>query len=114
MLYIIFHPFVAMKMAYGINISYCILILMQILYQAKRPLWESNSHQFDSENSMILCASSYSNPSIPLFTFIFCIIYSIYSLLFTIDSSSISSDIGISLLIFLGGYDGNEAIEEKE
>ena len=78
-LYIIFHPFVAMKMAYGINISYCILILMQILYQAKRPLWESNSHQFDSENSMILCASSYSNPSIPLFTFIFCIIYSIYS-----------------------------------
>ena len=81
LLYIIFHPFVAMKITYGVNFSYCILVLMQILYQAPRPSWHINFYQKDSknENPMIICAASFSNPSIPLFSFIFCTVYSIYS-----------------------------------
>ena len=54
---------------------------MQILYQAPRPSWHINFYQKDSknENPMIICAASFSNPSIPLFSFIFCTVYSIYS-----------------------------------
>ena len=81
LLYIIIHPFVAMKITYGLNFSYCILVLMQILYQSRRPNWDDNSDQKDSvkNNQMIICVASFSNPSIPLFTFIFCTIYSLYS-----------------------------------
>lgn len=81
LLYIIFHPFVAMKIMYGINFSYCILVLMQILYQSRRPSWDSITNENDQKekNSIIICESSFSNPSIPLFTFIFCILYSAYS-----------------------------------
>jgi len=81
LLYIIFHPFVAMKITYGVNISYCILVLMQILYQSRRPSWDDNSDQKDSikNSQMIICESSFSNPCPPLFTFIFCTVYSLYS-----------------------------------
>ena len=81
LLYILFHPFVAMKITYGVNVSYCILVLMQILYQSRRPSWDNNSDPKDILNNsqIIICESSFSNPSSPLFTFIFCLLYSLYS-----------------------------------
>ena len=81
LLYIVLHPFVAMKITYGINFSYCVLVLMQILYQSRRPSWDSNSEIKDSLNDtqIIICEASFSNPSSPLYTFIFCTIYSLYS-----------------------------------
>jgi len=81
LLYIIFHPFVAIKITYGVNFSYCILVLMQILYQSRRPSWDDNSDKKDpiKNSQMIICESSFSNPSSPLFTFIFCTVYSLYS-----------------------------------
>lgn len=76
-LYIVFHPFVSMKVIYGLNISYCIIVFMQILYQSRRPSWDINIAE--KNNQMIICESTFSNPSISLFNFIFCSVYSLYS-----------------------------------
>lgn len=82
-LYIVFHPLVAMKIIYGFNFSYCIIILLQILYQNRRPSWEDNlEHGGENEKlnqNIIICEASFSNPSSSLFNFIFCSIYSLYS-----------------------------------
>lgn len=81
LLYTVLHPFLAMKIIYGINFSYCILVFLQIVYQSRRPSWENNPNEKDSiyGRKMIICESSFSNPSIPLFNFIFCLLYSLYS-----------------------------------
>ena len=75
-LYTLFHPFIAMKVIYGaINFFYC-LILMQILYQSKRPSWE----EWDNKNDTIIeCEASFSSPCTSLFIFIFYTVYSLYS-----------------------------------
>lgn len=82
-LYMVFHPLVAMKIIYGVNYSYFILVLLQILYQSRRPSWEDNlEHGAENEllnENIIICEASFSNPSSSLFNFIFCSIYSVYS-----------------------------------
>ena len=80
-LYTILHPFVAMKIIYGVNFSYCILVFLQLVYQSRRPIWENDPNEKDSifGNQMIICESTFSNPSIPLFNFMFCLLYSLYS-----------------------------------
>ena len=79
----VFHPLVAMKIIYGVNYSYFILVLLQILYQSRRPSWEDNlEHGAENEllnENIIICEASFSNPSSSLFNFIFCSIYSVYS-----------------------------------
>ena len=79
-LYTLFHPFVAMKVIYGaINFFYC-LILMQILYQGKRPSWEEWESKNDKyKDTIIECEASFSSPSTSLFIFIFYTVYSLYS-----------------------------------
>ena len=81
LLYTILHPFVAMKIIYGVNFSYCILVFLTIVYQSRRPIWENDPKEKDSVfgKKMIFCESSFSNPSIPLFNFMFCLLYSLYS-----------------------------------
>ena len=79
-LYTLFHPFVAMKVIYGaINFFYC-LILMQILYQGKRPSWEEWEYKNDKyKDTIIECEASFSSPCTSLFIFIFYTVYSLYS-----------------------------------
>jgi hypothetical protein len=70
-----------MKIIYGVNFSYCILVFLQLVYQSRRPIWENDPNEKDSifGNQMIICESTFSNPSIPLFNFMFCLLYSLYS-----------------------------------
>ena len=102
-LYITFHPFVAMKITYGLNISYCILVLMQILYQNRRPSWDDNSDEKDSPKNtqIIICESSFSNPSTPLFTFIFCVVYSLYSYRHYYASPRTHMNIFLKIVLFI-------------
>ena len=80
LLYTVFHPFIALKVIFGaINFFYC-LILMQILYQNKRPSWEEYDNKNEKYKDIIIeCEASFSNPCISLFIFIFYTIYSLYS-----------------------------------
>ena len=53
---------------------YFILVLLQILYQSRRPSWEDNlEHGGENEllnENIIICEASFSNPSSSLFNFI--------------------------------------------
>lgn len=79
-LYTLFHPFIAMKVIYGaINFFYC-LILIQILYQSRRPSWEEYDNKNEKYKDVIIeCEASFSSPCTSLFIFIFYTIYSLYS-----------------------------------
>lgn len=79
-LYTLFHPFIAMKMIYGtINIFYC-MVLMQIMFQSRRPSWEEWEIKDKTyKDEIIECEASFSSPSINLFIFIFNAIYSLYT-----------------------------------
>ena len=82
LLYTIFHPFISMKVIYGANISFYCLILMQILYQSRRPSWdewEGNENDTSFKDIILECEASFSNPSSSLFVFIFYTIYSLYA-----------------------------------
>lgn len=82
LLYTLFHPFIAMKVIYGANILLYSLILMQILYQSRRPSWDQwqvNNKASLNEDIIIECEASFSSPSSSLFIFIFYTIYSLYS-----------------------------------
>ena len=82
LLYTLFHPFIAMKVIYGANISFFCVILMQIMYKSRRPSWEKwEGDKIDSsyKDIIIECESSYGNPSSSLFIFIFYSIYSLYA-----------------------------------
>ena len=46
LLYTVFHPFIAMKIIFGANVSFYCIILMQILYKSRRPSWE----EWDTNN----------------------------------------------------------------
>ena len=79
-LYTLFHPFIAMKMIWStINIFYC-LVLMQMMFQSRRPSWEEWEIKDKTyKDEIIECEASFSSPSINLFIFIFNAIYSLYT-----------------------------------
>ena len=82
LLYTVFHPFIAMKIIFGANVSFYCIILMQILYKSRRPSWEewgTNNKNKKNHDIIIECEASFSNPSSPLFLFTFYSIYSLYT-----------------------------------
>lgn len=105
LLYTLFHPFIAMKVIYGaINFFYC-LILMQILYQSRRPSWEEwdiNDNDKSYQDKIIECEASFSNPCNTLFTFIFYTIYSLYSYkqFYSLPHTHMNAILKIILLFF--------------
>ena len=81
-LHTLFHPFVSMKIIFGVNFYFYCLILMQMLYKSRRPSWEQweGHYKIESNKNIIIeCEASFSSPSSSLFIFIFYIIYSLYS-----------------------------------
>ena len=107
-LYVVLHPFVSMKVIYGLNIANFIIVFMQMLYQSRRPFWDINITE--KESKMIICESSFSNPSISLFNFIFCFVYSLYSSIhfYALPRTHINVVVKIILLIIFISLLGTE------
>ena len=76
-LYIIFHPFIALKMIYIVCIMLYIISISKCFYQSYRPLWEEDIGG-NSENDIIECETSFSNPSGSIFIIHFYFLYSIF------------------------------------
>lgn len=78
----VFHPFIALKITYSINIFHYFLVLLECFNQSKRPSWETwptDGEDSSFRNKIIECDASFSNPSESLFNFIFFYIYSLFS-----------------------------------
>ena len=76
-LYIVFHPFIALKLIYSVCIILYIIIIFKCFYQSKRPLWEEDIGD-NSENHIIKCETSFGNPSAYIFIIHFYFLYSIF------------------------------------
>jgi hypothetical protein len=77
LLYIILHPFIALKLIYSACILFYILIFVKCFYQSKRPLWEEGMSE-DDDNDIIKCDTSFSNPSGGIFIINFYFMYSFF------------------------------------
>ena len=76
-LYINFHPFIALKLIYSVCIIFYIISIVKCFYQSNRPLWEEDIRG-NSENPIIECETSFSNPSESIFIIHFYFLYSIF------------------------------------
>lgn len=62
--YILFHPFRAVKIVFSLCICSYVLVLMRLLYQAARPFWYLRQE-------VVECNLSYANPSLTTFNSLF-------------------------------------------
>ena len=67
-IYLIFHPFIGLKLILVSTIFHYIITILQIIYKAHRPFW-------DIEQPEISCRNSYPNPSI---SFFYCSFFYLY------------------------------------
>jgi len=75
-LYILFHPYITLKIIFSSGTLYYILIMMKCINQSKRPLWEK---MVDNEiNDIIKCETSFSSPSEGIFFITLYFIYPIF------------------------------------
>lgn len=77
LLYVIFHPFIALKLIYSVCTLFYILIIVKCFAQNRRPLWEEGIGG-SNENDIIVCETSFSNPSGSIFIINFYFLYSIF------------------------------------
>ena len=75
--YILFHPFIALKIIYSVSILFYLLIIVKCFSQSKRPLWEEDIGG-NNDNDIIVCETSFSNPSGSIFIINFYFLYSIF------------------------------------
>ena len=81
-LYSIFHPFIGLKLIFGLSISHYVLMLLKIFYHSERPSWynwEGNKEDSSFKDDIIECDATYSNPSNRIFIFIFFAFYSLFA-----------------------------------
>lgn len=71
-IYLLFHPFVGLKLVLVSNLSEYFLILLKITFQCHRPSWD-----LDINNT--ICKNTYPNPSVRLFYCAFFFLYSFIS-----------------------------------
>ena len=71
-IYVLFHPIIGLKIAIVMQISYYFGIILKCIIQSKRPNWLL-------EEEIIICSTSYSNPSGSFFNFSFFYLYSLIS-----------------------------------
>ena len=74
LLYLIVHPFIALKLIYSVCIIFYFIIIIKFFYQSNRPLWEDDI----GKNDIIKCETSFSNPSSAIFIIHFYFLYSIF------------------------------------
>jgi len=94
--YILFHPYISLKMVFSSGILYFILILMKSINQSKRPLWEKTD--YNGKNDIIDCETSYSSPSDGIF---FITLYFIYPIFCIKSFYSKKKRMNIFLKVFL-------------
>lgn len=73
-IYMLFHPFIALKLVYITNIAYFIIVVLQCLYQSRRPFWTNEN------DSIVFCPTSYAFPSGTYFLITFFLLYMTISL----------------------------------
>ena len=79
-LYSIFHPFIALKLIFGLSISNYVLIIIKMYYKSERPSWlEWNEGGSSIEDEIIECDANYSNPSTRIFNFVYFIFYTLFA-----------------------------------
>ena len=76
-IYLILHPFIGLKLIFVVNISHYSLILLKIIIQGHRPLWDLRNRKLLKETS---CMTDYASPSLFLFFIFFFYLYSIISI----------------------------------
>jgi len=76
-IYIVLHPFFALKLIFVVNMSYFCLILLKIIIQGHRPFWDLKNKKLLDETN---CMTDYASPSLFLFFIFFFYLYSIISL----------------------------------
>ena len=72
LIYLIFHPFIGLKLILISSLAQYFVIILQIIFQAHRPLW-------DLDQIEAICRNTYPNPSSKLFYSSFFYLYSIIS-----------------------------------
>ena len=77
LLYIIFHPYIALKLIYCVCIIFYLISIIKCIYQSNRPLWE-NDINGKNEKEVLECETSFSNPSEGIFIIHFYFLYSIF------------------------------------
>ena len=75
-IYLLFHPFIGLKLNFIVNISYFGIIIIRIIMQGNRPFWKYNNYKLIEETD---CRTDYASPSAFLFFFSFFYLYSILS-----------------------------------
>ena len=76
-IYLVFHPFIGLKLIFVVNLSHFFIIILKIIIQAHRPFWEIPNKDF-IENTQ--CQTDYASPSHRLFFMSFFYLYSIISI----------------------------------
>ena len=77
LLYIIFHPYIALKLIYCVCIIFYLIAILKCIYQSNRPLWE-NDIKGKNEKEILKCETSFSSPSESIFIIHFYFLYSIF------------------------------------
>ena len=75
-LYILFHPFISLKIVFSSGILYFFNIAMKVIKQSRRPLWGKAINI--EENDIIECETSFSSPCDGIFFLTLYFIYSIF------------------------------------
>ena len=76
LLYILFHPFISLKIIFSSGILYFFNIVMKTINQSKRPLWGKMIN--DEINDIIECETSFSSPCDGVFFLTLYFIYSVF------------------------------------
>ena len=75
-IYLLFHPFVGLKLNFIVNLSHYGIIIIKIFMQGSRPFWKYNYSKLIEETE---CRTDYASPSPFIFFFCFFYLYSILS-----------------------------------
>ena len=75
-IYLVFHPFIGLKLNFVVNLSHFGIIILKILLQGKRPFWKYQNNKLIEETE---CKTDYASPSPTIFFFTFFYLYSILS-----------------------------------
>ena len=75
-IYLIFHPFIGLKLNFVVNISHFGIIILKIFLQGNRPFWKYQNNKLIDETE---CKTDYASPSPSIFFFTFFYLYSILS-----------------------------------
>ena len=75
-IYLVFHPFIGLKLVLVVNLSHYLLVFIKIILQAHRPFWDLID---EKSKDKLICENDYASPCEHIFYFCFFTLYSIIS-----------------------------------